>query len=464
MKKPNIIFFFTDDQRFDTIGGLNNPNIKTPNLDGLIHRGTAFTNAYIMGGSSGAVCMPSRGMLHTGRSLYRIRGQGEDIDPKHVTLGQVLQESGYTCFGTGKWHNGSASFSRSFNTGAEIFFGGMSDHWNVPACDFDPSGKYPKRPKISNPYADNIVSWHHCDHVTAGKHSTDLFADVTCEFLRHHNSKQNPFFAYVSFMAPHDPRSMPPEFRELYDPDSVELPENFAPQHPFDNGWMTGRDEQLANFPRTKTEVQRHLTEYYAMITHLDTAIGRIIDTLVEQNVLDETIIIFTSDNGLAVGQHGLMGKQNLYDHSIHVPLVMAGPSIPSGQKRDSLVYLIDIFPTLCDLLELPIPHTVEGNSLHPTFNDSEKRIRSCLHFAFQDVQRGIRDERYKLIEYVVNGSHRKTQLFDMISDPTELHNLASDTSRSDVLHNLRNQLKKWQTTYNDTREQGQSFWSSYPY
>ena len=142
----------------------------------------------------------------------------------------------------------------------------------------------------------------------------------------------------------------------------------------------------------------------------------------------------------------------------------MAGPSIPSGQKRDSLVYLIDIFPTLCDLLELPIPHTVEGNSLHPTFNDSEKRIRSCLHFAFQDVQRGIRDERYKLIEYVVNGSHRKTQLFDMISAPTELHNLASDTSRSDVLHNLRNQLKKWQTTYNDTREQGQSFWSSYPY
>ena len=208
----------------------------------------------------------------------------------------------------------------------------MSDHWNVPACDFDPSGKYPQRPKISNPYDDNIVSWHHCDHVTAGKHSTDLFADVTCEFLRHHNSKQNPFFAYVSFMAPHDPRSMPPEFRELYDPDSFELPENFAPQHPFDNGWMTGRDEQLANFPRTKTEVQRHLTEYYAMITHLDTAIGRIIDTLVEQNVLDETIIIFTSDNGLAVGQHGLMGKQNLYDqfsfaiHSISTLAPLAKP------------------------------------------------------------------------------------------------------------------------------------------
>ena len=150
MKKPNIVFFFTDDQRFDTIGGLNNPAVETPNLDRLIERGTAFNNAYIMGGSSGAVCMPSRGMLHTGRSLYHIQGRGESLDPEHTTLGQTLQASGYTCFGTGKWHNGTAAFARSFNSGAEIFFGGMNDHWNVPACDFDPNGEYLTKPKINN--------------------------------------------------------------------------------------------------------------------------------------------------------------------------------------------------------------------------------------------------------------------------------------------------------------------------
>ncbi len=464
MKKPNIVFFFTDDQRFDTIGGLNNPAVETPNLDRLIERGTAFNNAYIMGGSSGAVCMPSRGMLHTGRSLYHIQGRGESLDPEHTTLGQTLQASGYTCFGTGKWHNGTAAFARSFNSGAEIFFGGMNDHWNVPACDFDPNGEYLTKPKINNPNSDNVVSWHHCDHITAGKHSTDLFADAACDFLRQHDTGQNPFFSYISFMAPHDPRSMPSEFLKNYDPNSVELPENFMPQHPFDNGWMTGRDEQLADFPRTKSEVQQHLAEYYAMITHLDTAVGRVINTLVEKGILNETIIIFAGDNGLAVGQHGLMGKQNLYDHSIHVPLIMAGPNIPSGQQRDALVYLIDIFPTLCKLLELPIPKTVEGINLCSTFDNPRKKVRDYLHFAFQEVQRGIRDQEYKLIEYMVDGHHRKTQLFDIVHDPREMKNLANDETYSDILKTLRNELKRWQTTYGDTREQGQIFWSAYPH
>lgn len=461
MRKPNIIFLFTDDQRFDTIGGLNNPAIKTPNLDRLVAEGTTFTNAYIMGGSSGAVCMPSRGMLHTGRSLYHIQGRGESVDPNHAMLGETLQQSGYTSFGTGKWHNGPSAFARSFDAGAKIFFGGMDDHWNVPACDYDPTGEYRPSPKIDNPHLDNTVTWHRCDHIAAGTHSTDLFVDATINFIEQQPT-EDPFLAYVSFMAPHDPRSMPEEFLQLYDPGQIDLPINFMPQHPFDNGWMTGRDEKLAGFPRTESEVRRHIAEYYAIISHLDAAIGHLQDALNARGILEETIIVFAGDNGLAVGQHGLMGKQNLYDHSVHVPLIFSGPGIPKGEQRDALVYLIDIFPTLCDLTQTPIPETIEGHSLQPVLDDSEDKVRDYLHFAFLEAQRGIRDSQYKLIEYAVGGSHTQTQLFDLIHDPKETRNLVDDLAYVEIYQRLQNQLKQWQTIYGDTREHGQAFWSAY--
>ena len=142
----------------------------------------------------------------------------------------------------------------------------------------------------------------------------------------------------------------------------------------------------------------------------------------------------------------------------------MAGPNIPSGQQRNTLVYLIDIFPTLCKLLELPIPKTVEGINLCPIFNNPREKVRDYLHFAFEEVQRGIRNQEYKLIEYIVDGHHRETQLFNMIHDPREMKNLVNDETYSDILKTLRNELKKWQTTYGDTREQGLTFWSAYPH
>ena len=461
MTQPNILFFFTDDQRFDTIGSVNNPEISTPNLDQIVVRGTTFVNGYIMGGSCGAVCMPSRGMLHTGRTLYHIEEQGQRIPAGHAVLGETLQRAGYTSFGTGKWHNGVDSYARSFNAGAEIFFGGMSDHWNVPACDYDPTGEYPVKPKIDNPGNSNTVSWHRCNHITAGKHSTDLFADATIDFIDTHASG-SPFFAYVSFMAPHDPRSMPEEFLKLYDPEAIRLPENFMPEHPFDNGWMRGRDEVLAGFPRTEAEIRRHIAEYYAMITHLDAAVGRVLHKLAEKGILENTIIVFAGDNGLAVGQHGLMGKQNVYDHSVHVPLIFAGPGIPQGERREAFVYLLDIFPTLCDFVGTEIPGSVEGESLVPALRDASEPIREYLHFAYEGFQRGIRDRhQYKLIEYVVGGEHVQTQLFDLINDPHETVNLANTPQHADALAELRNALRQWQTVYTDTQQQGRAFWQA---
>ncbi|MXX11962.1 MAG: sulfatase-like hydrolase/transferase [Gemmatimonadetes bacterium] len=171
-KKPNILFFFTDDQRFDTIRALGNTDVQTPVLDRLVAEGTTFTHAHIPGGTSGAICMPSRAMLHTGRTLFHLDGAGQGIPNDHVMLGEHLQANGYRTWGTGKWHNGPASFARSFSDGAEIFFGGMDDHWNVPAFNYDPTGKYDSvLLQCPTPNQSNALKIRRGDHVTAGKHS-----------------------------------------------------------------------------------------------------------------------------------------------------------------------------------------------------------------------------------------------------------------------------------------------------
>jgi arylsulfatase A-like enzyme len=460
--RPNILILFTDDQRFDTIHALGYEHIETPNMDRLVEEGTAFSRAYIMGGSSPAVCMPSRAMLMTGRTLYHLEAQGQSIPDAHVMMGEAFQRAGYATWGTGKWHNGTPAYARSFTSGAEIFFGGMDDHWNVPACDFDPSGCYDNaQPFIRGPHSSNAVRMRHCDHIAPGKHSSELFGEAAIKFLAQ-DRDDAPFLMYVSFMAPHDPRTMPEAFLRMYDPEDVELPPNYKPEHPFDNGELRIRDELLADFPRTPAEVRRHNAEYYAMISHLDAQIGRILDVLDEKGLADETIVVLAGDNGLATGRHGLMGKQNMYDHSVHVPLVMRGPGVPQGEVRDAQCYLLDVYPTLCDLVGVPIPETVEGESLAPILNDGGATGRETLLFAYRGFQRAVQDGRYKLIEYVVDGT-RTTQLFDLQEDPWELSNLAEDPAYAEVKARLREALQQWRTQLDDDQPgQGADFWAGY--
>jgi arylsulfatase A-like enzyme len=472
-RRPNVLFFFTDDQRFDTIHALGNPHIFTPNLDWLVEHGTAFTHAYIMGGTSGAVCMPSRAMLWTGRTLFHIQQQGQDIASEHVMLGQVLRQAGYTVFGTGKWHNGPAAHGRNFSAGAEIFYGGMDDHWNMPVCDFDPAGIYPQRIHQTVDFVRQRVVEKIADHIHAGRHSSVLFCDAAIDFLRRRTAP-DPFFVYVGFTAPHDPRTMPREYLAMYDPDRMTLGDNFIPMHPFDNGEMQVRDELLAAYPRDPVEVRRHVAAYYGMITHLDAQIGRVLSVLRETGELDNTLIVVAGDNGLALGRHGLMGKQSLYEHSVHVPLLLVGPGIAEGRRSDALVYLLDIYPTLCELLGLLIPSSVEGLSFAqelgpvalPRSGVGDRRPpvagREHLLFAYRHLMRGVRDERCKLIEYVVSG-RRHTQLFDLQADPWEMVNLAEDTRYAGHLARLRALLLRWRDELGDTQEEMSSpFWDRF--
>ena len=428
--KPNILFIFTDDQRFDTIAALGNKEIITPNMDELVLNGTSFTNAYIAGSMSGAVCMPSRAMLMTGKWLFHLENKGRKIPLEHSMLGEVLQKSDYVTFGTGKWHNGRDSFARSFTTGGSIFFGGMhgmkgGGHLTPKVYDFDPTGEYP----TSKQYK-------------AKQFSSNLYSDAAVKFLAQHKGAQ-PFFMYISYTAPHDPRMAPKEFVDMYAAEKIQLPKNFMAEHPFDNGDLKLRDERLAPWPRTPGVVREHIIAYYAMITHLDAQIGRVLTVLKETGRDKNTIIVFAGDNGLAVGQHGLMGKQNLYDHSVRVPLIFTGPGIGKNKKCDALCYLNDIFPTLCDLTGQPIPDSVEGESLARLIQGKKKKVRDSVFFAYKSFQRGVRTDRWKLIYYNVKGK-KTTQLFDMKNDPWEMTNLADDPTQAGRIKELTALMEDW--------------------
>ena len=300
------------------------------------------------------------------------------------------------------------------------------------------------------------------DHIAPGRHSTDLLADAAVAFLTGRHSAK-PFLAYVSFLAPHDPRTMPQEYRDMYDPEDIELPPNFMGGHPFDSGNLGGRDEELERWPRTPEAIRRHIAEYYAMITHADAAVGRILQALKDAGQYENTVVVFAGDNGLSLGQHGLMGKQDVYEHSVRVPLIFAGPGVPAGEWREQYAYLYDIFPTLCELCGLDAPASVEGMSLAPALADPASPTRGTLYHAFMHLQRAVKDDRYKLIEYCVRG-RRTTQLFDLEEDPWELRDLSADPNHAETLDELRYELSGWRDRTDDPGgvEAKEPFWETY--
>lgn len=422
--KPNILFLFADDQRPDTIHALGNDQIRTPQLDRLVERGMAFTQAHIMGGLQGAVCVPSRAMLMSGRSLFRI----DEKLAKETLLPAHLATAGYATFGTGKWHNGPQSYARAFSAGGPVFLGGMTDQFHVKV----------------HPFA-ALASGNVTRAESKEQHATELFANAAIEFIQ--QPRTEPFFCYVAFTAPHDPRQSPPEYARMYDPATIKLPANYLPIHPLNNGEMRVRDEMLAPWPRTEAEVRRHLADYYGIISHLDAQIGRILTALEATGKLDNTIVVFAADNGLAIGSHGLFGKQNLYEHSMGVPLVISGPGVKRNQRTAAMCYSFDLFPTLCELAGVSVPSEVEGQSLAPVLRGEREQHRDTLFFAYRGVQRAVRDERYKLIRYP---QINKSQLFDLVADPHETVDLVYVPEQAERVTAMTQLLARTQQQWGD--------------
>ena len=364
--RPNVLFLFADDQRADTIAALGNSIIATPNLDRLVRSGVSFRRAYMQGSMQAATCVPSRAMLLSGQSLFRI----DEKLARDETWPAAFGKAGYTTFLTGKWHNGPESIPLSFQFARAVFAGGMTNPLMAKLSDL-------KDGKLTPPQL-------------APRHACAMFADEAIRFMG--EKKDGPFFCYVAFDAPHDPHIVPDSFPIHYDVDKMPTPPNFLPLHPFDNGEMTVRDELLLPWPRTAAQVRTMNAEYYRYISYLDVQIGRVVDALEASPHAKNTIVVFSSDSGVARGSHGLIGKQSLYEHSIRVPLLVSGPGIPAGKTTDALCYLFDVLPTLGKLCGVSGPNSSEGAEFSAVLRDPTVPARPNLMFAYKSAQRrGVR-------------------------------------------------------------------------
>lgn len=424
-EKPNILFIFADDQCFDTVGALGLTDIDTPNLDRLVERGTTFTSAYNMGSWSGAVCVASRHMLNTGAFVWHAEKISENLNakaPKNdlwpdfqkegLMWSQLMKKGGYDTYFTGKWHvkaqpeaifdvagHVRGGMPKQTPTGYNRPFQGVPDPWSP----YDPQfGGF----------------WE------GGKHWSEVVADDSAEFFATAKESENPFFMYVAFNAPHDPRQAPKEFIDRYPLDRIEVPANFLSEYPYkdeiDNSERL-RDEKLAPFPRTKYAVQVHRQEYYAIITHMDEQIGRVLDQLEASGKAENTYIFFSADHGLSVGHHGLIGKQNLFEHSVKVPFLVAGPDIPAGVKNESPIYLQDVMPTTLELAGIESPEHVQFQSLLPVVN-GESDGYEAIYGGYLQSQRSVIQDGFKLILYP---KVPKALLFDLEEDPLEMNDLS---------------------------------------
>ena len=443
----NILFLLVDDMQKTCIHAYGNNQVVSPNIDGIIDQGVSFMHTYTNGSLGGALSMPSRAMIMTGRGVYQVSGDGAVIPEQHVTLPELLRNNGYETFATGKWHADKKSFNRSFVMGDNIFFGGMhsyetNGHVSPRLNHYDPEGKY------DQPF-------------TGEKFSSEMFADAAVGSLNKRSKKDKPFFAFVAFTSPHDPRMQHPDYGHDYKADDIELPVNYLPQHPFDNGELKIRDEVLLPFPRTEEMVKKDLADYYGMVSEVDYQIGRILNTLKEKGELDNTIIVFASDNGLAVGRHGLLGKQNLYEHSVCVPMAMVIPGTEKGIRKDVDCYLYDIYPTLCDLLKIAPAESVTGKSLVPVLNGSGKH-RDQLFLAYSSFQRALVKDGWKYIIYNVDGTVTE-QLFNLQADPDEMVNLAYDAKYEFKKQAYKRVLKEEMKKNNDFCNLDQHFWIGKP-
>jgi arylsulfatase A-like enzyme len=431
-RPPNIVLLMADDQRPDTIHALGNRLIRTPNLDRLVRDGVSFTRATC----SNPVCVASRAELITGATSFR-NGvpRTNRLNPALALWPDVLRRNGYdTCY-SGKWHHDGKPSDKGFTATAGLYTGG-GRRFMKPRVDwkgrevtgytgwiFESEDGKP-RPELGVGLTPGI---------------SETIADAACRYIRGRADK--PYFLHVSFTAPHDPLLFPPGFEKMYDPAKMPLPVNFLPEHPFDHGNSRGRDELLMTFPRTAGEVREELACYYAVISHLDRQVGRVLDTLRETGQDRDTIVIYTADNGLAIGSHGLRGKQNMYEHSVNVPLIVRGPGIARGLRTDAQVYLRDLFPATCDAAGIPVPETVSGKSILPVLTKRAKSIRDEVYCYFGDVQRMIRTDRWKFAWYPHIG---REQLFDMRTDPHELRDRIADASVASTAADLRTRLKAW--------------------
>ncbi len=408
-KRPNILFIMVDDQSaFDL--NLYNPNstLETPNIDRLAREGMTFDGAYHMGSFSGAVCSPSRHMVMTGRTLWHLPiGPGKLNCPpncEQFSMAAVFNDAGYDTMRTCKKGNSYPAANRQFSIIRDATKRGGTEE----------SGS----------------AWH-------GKQVLGYLNE------REASHDADPFLIYLGFSHPHDVRDGTPELLDKYgainhtdkdrvppeNPNQPDLPANYLPKHPFPIGHPGLRDEVNVSGVwkrRDEQTIKNELGRQYACSENIDIQIGKVLEKLEAMGELENTYVIYTSDHGIAIGRHGLQGKQNLYEHSWRVPYIVMGPGIKAGTRTQGNIYLLDSLATLCDLSGIEAPESQEGKSFKSVLNGETQSIRDVLFGVYcggtKPGMRSVKKGDWKLIKYdVLDGEVHETQLFNLADNPHEL-------------------------------------------
>ena len=450
--RPNVLVLMTDDMSRHCVTATGGTQSLTPHLDALAARGTVMQNVVHQGGFSGAICTCSRAMILTGRALWSVTPDQLDykgpaqLNTSDVLFPEQFRKLGWHTFGTGKWHNGNAALLRSFDH-AEAVTGGM-----LPFNSRDTGGARDNAIEIGmmNPSGIRITADGKIEKHTSQGWSTDVFYDAAESFLDDTWNREKPFLMYVSTNAPHDPRHVPQDILDRFK--NISVPPNYLPTHPFDNGDMKVRDEMVYPAPHTPEEVRRERAIYLAMCAQIDDRVGRLLAKLEQLRQLDNTIILFTADHGLAVGEHGLMGKQNLYDGSWRVPMIVAGPGVPEGQVRNGFAYLHGLFPTLASLAGIEAPAYTQMFEFASVLR-GESNGQKILFGAYMPNTnrphgaRAVREGDHKLLYYPHSG---RKQLFNLASDPWETIDLIGDPALKETATSLFSKLQDWIMTSGD--------------
>ncbi|EMI43931.1 sulfatase-like hydrolase/transferase [Rhodopirellula sp. SWK7] len=422
-KKPNILFILVDDQSpFDLKAYDPNSICDTPTIDRLAAEGVVFDSAYQMGSFSGAVCTPSRHMIMTGRTVWHLpnwnKSQNCPEDILDNVMAEVFNRAGYDTMRTCKKGNSYAGANSKFTVVHDATKRGGTEE----------SGS----------------AWH-------GKQVLDYLAK------REASNDSDPFLIYFGFSHPHDTRDGTPELLAKYgavnhkdkkslpalNPKQPPLPVNYLPEHPFHHGHPGLRDETSVSGVwerRDEATIRNELGREFACNENIDRQIDKVLAKLEAMGELENTFVIYTADHGMAIGRHGLQGKQNLYQHTWRVPYIVKGPGIKPGRVQGNN-YLLDTLPTICDLAGVEVPDSVEGISLKPVIYGQKQTVRDTLYGTYSGgTKPGIRAVKkgdWKLIKWdVLDGKVRETQLFNLAENPNEFltEDLAEDPAYADKL------------------------------
>ncbi|EQB38083.1 MULTISPECIES: sulfatase family protein [Virgibacillus] len=459
-KQPNILFIMSDDHATQAISSYNHtPLVETPNIDRIANEGMRFDHVYC----TNSLCAPSRATILTGNYSHEngVRGLSEHFDGRQQTFPKLLQENGYDTAIIGKWHlgHGGNSDPTGFN------------YWNI----FPDQGDYYDPVMIEMGEEKKVKGY-----------ATDIVTDLSIDWLENRNQKQ-PFMMMVHHKAPHRPWQPPEKYKQLFEDKAVHFPDTFNDTYAdranaakiADMRIEDLKEEDVKGVPPaglSKQEMkqwkyQRYIKDYLRCVVSIDDNVGKLLDYLDKNGLAEDTIVIYTSDQGFFLGEHGWYDKRFMYEESLRMPYVMRYPKeIKANSVSTDFIINNDFAPTFLDYCQVPAKESMQGESFRVIAKgDKPKLWRDAVYYRYWEhltihqvtAHYGVRTERYKLIYYYgdpldVIGAVNKPmepewELFDLEKDPMELKNEYHNPAYAPVITELKNKLTQLRVQYNET-------------